>query len=45
MYMDHDRSTSGCSSKTKSKHRKVEIVAPNVPGAGWDLTARAMQKR
>ncbi|MCE0554523.1 hypothetical protein LQK80_25860 [Bacillus thuringiensis] len=24
---------------------KVEIVAPNVQGAGWDLTARAMQKR
>lgn len=23
---------------------EVEIVAPNVQGAGWDLTARAMQK-
>ncbi|UIJ67283.1 tripartite tricarboxylate transporter substrate binding protein [Bacillus cereus] len=38
----------GCSSETSHTNKvnidKVEIVAPNVQGAGWDLTARAMQK-
>ncbi|MED1112157.1 tripartite tricarboxylate transporter substrate binding protein [Bacillus paramycoides] len=38
----------GCSSEKSHTNKvnidKVEIVAPNVPGAGWDLTARAMQK-
>ncbi|MEX0416044.1 tripartite tricarboxylate transporter substrate binding protein [Bacillus sp. C30] len=38
----------GCSvEKThtnKMNIEEVEIVAPNVQGAGWDLTARAMQK-
>ena len=39
----------GCSSEKSYTNKvnidKVEIVAPNVQGAGWDLTARAMQKR
>ena len=39
----------GCSSEKSQMNtvniEEVEIVAPNVPGAGWDLTARAMQKR
>ncbi len=38
----------GCSSEKSHTNTvnidKVEIVAPNVQGAGWDLTARAMQK-
>ncbi len=38
----------GCSSEKSHTNKvnidKVEIVAPNVQGAGWDLTARAMQK-
>ncbi len=38
----------GCSSEKSETNKvnidKVEIVAPNVQGAGWDLTARAMQK-
>ncbi|NWK71154.1 tripartite tricarboxylate transporter substrate binding protein [Bacillus paramycoides] len=38
----------GCSSEKNHTNKvnidKVEIVAPNVQGAGWDLTARAMQK-
>ncbi|MED1565609.1 tripartite tricarboxylate transporter substrate binding protein [Bacillus paramycoides] len=38
----------GCSSEKPQTNKvnidEVEIVAPNVPGAGWDLTARAMQK-
>ncbi len=38
----------GCSSEKSQTNTvnidKVEIVAPNVQGAGWDLTARAMQK-
>ena len=38
----------GCSVEKKKKNKvnieEVEIVAPNVQGAGWDLTARAMQK-
>lgn len=38
----------GCSSEKPQTNTvnidKVEIVAPNVQGAGWDLTARAMQK-
>lgn len=38
----------GCSSEKSQKNKVniegVEIVAPNVQGAGWDLTARAMQK-
>ena len=37
----------GCSSEKSYTNKvnidKVEIVAPNVQGAGWDLTARAMQ--
>lgn len=37
----------GCSSEKSHTNTvnidKVEIVAPNVQGAGWDLTARAMQ--
>ena len=37
----------GCSSEKSETNKvnidKVEIVAPNVQGAGWDLTARAMQ--
>lgn len=39
----------GCSSEKSQTNivniDEVEIVAPNVQGAGWDLTARAMQKR
>lgn len=39
----------GCSSEKSETNtvniEEVEIVAPNVQGAGWDLTARAMQKR
>lgn len=38
----------GCSSEKPQTNtvniEEVEIVAPNVQGAGWDLTARAMQK-
>lgn len=38
----------GCSVEKTNTNKvnidKVEIVAPNVQGAGWDLTARAMQK-
>ncbi|PGD66086.1 tripartite tricarboxylate transporter substrate binding protein [Bacillus wiedmannii] len=38
----------GCSSEKSQTNTvnidKVEIIAPNVQGAGWDLTARAMQK-
>ncbi|HDR7613271.1 TPA: tripartite tricarboxylate transporter substrate binding protein [Bacillus mycoides] len=38
----------GCSSEKTHTNKmnidEVEIVAPNVQGAGWDLTARAMQK-
>ena len=38
----------GCSSEKSHTNKvnidKLEIVAPNVQGAGWDLTARAMQK-
>lgn len=38
----------GCSSEKSETNtvniEEVEIVAPNVQGAGWDLTARAMQK-
>ncbi|MGN7196750.1 tripartite tricarboxylate transporter substrate binding protein [Bacillus mycoides] len=38
----------GCSVEKTHKNKvnieEVEIVAPNVQGAGWDLTARAMQK-
>ena len=49
MYMDYGRSNSwlflGKSHTNKVNIDKVEIVAPNVQGAGWDLTARAMQKR
>ena len=49
MYMDHDRSNSGLflgkSHTNKVNIDKLEIVAPNVQGAGWDLTARVMQKR
>ena len=37
----------GCSSEKSETNtvniEEVEIVAPNVQGAGWDLTARAMQ--
>ena len=37
----------GCSSEKSQTNtvniEEVEIVAPNVQGAGWDLTARAMQ--
>ena len=37
----------GCSSEKSHTNTvnidKLEIVAPNVQGAGWDLTARAMQ--
>ena len=37
----------GCSSEKSHTNKvnidKLEIVAPNVQGAGWDLTARAMQ--
>lgn len=38
----------GCSSEKSETNtvniEEVEIVAPNVQGAGWDLTARAMKK-
>ena len=48
MYMDHDRSNSwlffGKTQTNTVNIEEVEIVAPNVQGAGWDLTARAMQK-
>ena len=48
MYMDHDRSNSWLFCRktytNKVNIEEVEIVAPNVQGAGWDLTARAMQK-
>ncbi|WOE47170.1 hypothetical protein Q5P00_05460 [Bacillus thuringiensis] len=39
----------GCSSERSHTNKmsidKVEIVAPNVQGAGWDLTARRCKKR
>ena len=42
--MDHDRVIAGCSSEKSHTNKvnidKLEIVAPNVQGAGWDLTAR-----